>query len=315
MTTKTLAVVSGPRHHRKRRRTAASATTVAPTTPDLLGGLVDMEKATGAPLLTPPPANARHRAQTGPIVRPVPLAVAPEVWLDARGHRRSAATMPGYGKGRTPKSKGQKYPRNPPTTGEMMRLLEGCAFTPQGRRLFYWVLFTWRTGLRIAESLALLPEDLDLDAGSITVRHGKNDMFRRCGMDQWGWGQFTPYLKMRRLYPPGPLFCVLEGPTAGRGWGASQVRYELHRHARACAIAKRITPHQLRHAFAEERKKEGMTIEELGVQIGHTDPKSTYRYIGRPTSTEVLEVMRRRQVPFVPMSDAMTPGGVTDGLQ
>jgi integrase len=258
-----------------------------------------------------PGGVAHHRAQTGPITRPAPLDSSPDVWFDARGHRRAPATMPGAGQGRTPKSKGQKYPRNPPTSGEMMRLLDGCPHTPQGRRLFGWIVLAWRTGLRIAETLDLTPEDLDPEEGSITVRHGKNDQFRRSGMDRWGWTQFTPWLKMRKLYPPGPLFCVLEGPTAGRGWCQAQVRHELHRHACACDITKRVTPHQLRHAFAEERKREGMTIEELGVQLGHRDPKSTYRYIGRPTSTEVVEIMRTRAVPLVPMSDVM--GGPSDG--
>jgi integrase len=297
------------RSRKHRRHHSAPVIAQRPPAPDLLGGLADLEKAAGAKLVLPP-SGGHHRAHTGPIVRPAPLDSSP-VWLDARGHRRTEATMPGAGQGRTPKSKGQKYPRNPPTNGEMMRLLEGCPHTPHGRRLFYWTVLVWRTGMRIAESLALIREDLDLDAGSITIRHGKNDLFRVCGMDQWGWTQFAPYLQMRNLYPHGPLFCVLEGPTAGRGWNGSQVRAELHRHARACGIEKRVTPHQLRHAFAEGRKREGMTIEELGVQIGHRDPKSTYRYIGRPTSTEVLEVMRTRTVPVVPMPDVMGAGGPT----
>jgi hypothetical protein len=37
------------------------------------------------------------------------------VLLDAAGHRRSPATMPGYHQGRAPRNKGLRYPADPPT--------------------------------------------------------------------------------------------------------------------------------------------------------------------------------------------------------
>jgi len=36
--------------------------------------------------------------------------------LDAAGHRRSPATMPGYHRGRPPRNKGEEYPADPPTS-------------------------------------------------------------------------------------------------------------------------------------------------------------------------------------------------------
>jgi integrase len=41
--------------------------------------------------------------------------------LDAAGHRRSPATMPGYHRGRTPRNKGIRYPADPPTIEEIVR--------------------------------------------------------------------------------------------------------------------------------------------------------------------------------------------------
>jgi len=35
--------------------------------------------------------------------------------LDAAGHRRSPATMPGYHQGRAPRNTGLRYPADPPT--------------------------------------------------------------------------------------------------------------------------------------------------------------------------------------------------------
>ena len=37
------------------------------------------------------------------------------ITLDAAGHRRSPATMPGYHQGRPPRNKGMQYPADPPT--------------------------------------------------------------------------------------------------------------------------------------------------------------------------------------------------------
>jgi hypothetical protein len=46
--------------------------------------------------------------------------------LDAAGHRRSPATMPGYHPGRPPRNKGEEYPADPPTVeGDRRRHARG----------------------------------------------------------------------------------------------------------------------------------------------------------------------------------------------
>ena len=40
--------------------------------------------------------------------------------LDAAGHRRSPAIMPGYHRGRPPRNKGEQYPADPPTVEEIV---------------------------------------------------------------------------------------------------------------------------------------------------------------------------------------------------
>ena len=44
----------------------------------------------------------------------------------------------------------------------------------------------WRGGLRIAEALALKPSDVDYDAGTLRVLHGKGDKARVVGVDPGG---------------------------------------------------------------------------------------------------------------------------------
>jgi hypothetical protein len=53
-------------------------------------------------------------------------------------------------------------------------------------------------------------------AGSILVRHGKNERRREVGMDAWAWSALDPWLAERAKLPVGPLFCVIVGPTRGQ---------------------------------------------------------------------------------------------------
>ena len=138
------------------------------------------------------------------------------VLFDARGYRRSAATLPGYHRGRVPRNRGRRYPADPPTTEEIIELLRGCPATPSGRRTKALIVLLWRSGLRISEALGLEERDLDPALGSITVRAGKGGKRRIVGMDPWGWSQVAPWLQERLAYPPGPVFCVVCGPTTGR---------------------------------------------------------------------------------------------------
>ena len=43
--------------------------------------------------------------------------------LDAAGRRRSPATLPGYHAGRPPRSKGMRYPADPPTIDEIVAVI------------------------------------------------------------------------------------------------------------------------------------------------------------------------------------------------
>jgi hypothetical protein len=55
--------------------------------------------------------------------------------LDAAGHRRSPATMPGYHQGRRPRNKGMRYPADPPTIEEIVAVMRAAGEKPDGLRL------------------------------------------------------------------------------------------------------------------------------------------------------------------------------------
>ena len=119
------------------------------------------------------------------------------VLLDAAGHRRSPATMPGYHQGRAPRNKGLRYPADPPTIEEIVAVMRAAGDGPDGARLRALIVMLWRAGLRISEALDLAETDLDRSRGAVLVRRGKGGRRREVGMDHWAWDQLQPWLEIR----------------------------------------------------------------------------------------------------------------------
>jgi hypothetical protein len=58
-----------------------------------------------------------------------------------------------------------------------------------------------------------------------------------------------------------------------------QLRYYLHEVCAAVGIPTRIVPHQLRHTYASEMVRSGVTLPALMKLLGHSDPGMTMRYV------------------------------------
>ena len=180
--------------------------------------------------------------------------------LDSLGRRRSPAAVPGYLSGRPPRSKGRRYPADPPRTEEIIAVMRCAGENLHGERARALIVMLWRSGLRIQEALSLTELDLDPRRGSVLVRRGKGGRRREIGMDAWGFEQIRPWLEIRREMPVGPLFCVIDGRTRGRAWSAGAAREALRLRAVRAGVRRRFAPHQLRHAHAIELAREGVPL-------------------------------------------------------
>jgi integrase len=140
---------------------------------------------------------------------------------------------------------------------------------PYADRLRGLIAILWRAGLRISEALALTESDLDPKTGSVLVRAGKGGKRRMVGMNDWGWEHVSRWTEHRIGLPIGPLFCILAGPTRGRGWSATEARGGLRRLAAQAGVRRRFAPHQLRHAHAIEMAHEGIPLPIIQRQLGH----------------------------------------------
>jgi integron integrase len=169
-------------------------------------------------------------------------------------------------------------------------------------------------GLRLLECLQLRIQDIDLDAGTITVRRGKGDVDRVTILPT----SLRPALRdhmaaMHRQHQSDlargaghvavPTAIAVKYPTAGREWRwqwlfpatrlyRDPATHQLRRHhlhessvqrfvtqaARRAAIAKRATCHTLRHSFATHLLEEGHDIRTIQRLLGHRDVRTTMLY-------------------------------------
>jgi len=188
--------------------------------------------------------------------------------------------------------------RRPPevlSEAEAIALLKACSSrAPTGVRNRALIAVLWRCGLRISEALALELRDVNLDAGTVRVRHGKGDRSRTVGLDEQTAALLARWLDRRKKIGAGaraPIFCTLQG----RRLDSSYVRRLLPRLAHKAGIDRRVHAHGLRHTYASELAREGTAINVIRDALGHTSLAVTDRYLRDVAPTHVIDTMRARR--------------------
>jgi site-specific recombinase XerD len=151
----------------------------------------------------------------------------------------------------------------------------------------------YRCGLRVSEALSLRVKDVDLEACTVRILHGKGNKARTVGVDAGAVAMVSEWLnarKKRRLPRRAPLFCTLAGAQVK----AEYVRALLRRLADRAGIEKRVHPHALRHTHAAELAEEGVPMPIIQQQLGHSNLATTSRYLAHIRPQQVIDAMRRR---------------------
>lgn len=182
-----------------------------------------------------------------------------------------------------------KYPAEVLTRDEVNALLKACSRrAPTGIRNRALIITLYRAGLRIGEALALKPKDLDADAGTIRVLHGKGDKSRLVSMDATAFDVVGRWLAIRK---GGPVFCTLQGKPLTQAY----IRALFRRLAKRAKIEKRVHAHGLRHTFAYEMANEGQPIHVIQQALGHANAAITSLYINHLAPVDVVNAMRNRE--------------------
>lgn len=219
---------------------------------------------------------------------------------------RSPIVQPGYRKGQRPANYGMKFPPEPLTRDEIERLLRKLGRGPCGHRNRALVVLLWRSGLRIAEALALYPKDVDRLAGTVTVLSGKGGRRRQVAIDAYALATVERWMTARlklELNGRHPLFCCVDVRTRGKAMYSSYVRDMLKRRARQAGIEKRVHPHGLRHTMAFELLMEGQPLGVIRDQLGHSQLSTTLRYCDHLAPAVAIRAMHGRPDPVFRMLD------------
>jgi site-specific recombinase XerD len=224
--------------------------------------------------------------------------------------KRSPITMPGYRKGEHPLNYGMKLPAEPLTRDEIERLLHHMGHGPCGHRNRALVVLLWRSGLRIAEALALYPKDVDAVGGTVTILRGKGGKRRQVAIDAYTIAVLARWSAARRelgITGRAPVFCCVDVRTRGKAMYSSYVRDMLKHRAAQAGIEKRVHPHGLRHTMAFELMMEGQPLGVIRDQLGHSQLATTMRYLDHLAPAAAIRAMHARPVPGFGLSDEPEP--------
>lgn len=184
-------------------------------------------------------------------------------------------------------------------TDEQVRALLPCR-RPENAKISTWprnyafVALILSTKIRNSELLALTLDDLDFEAGELTVNHGKGDKFRVVDFPPFAQAAVLLYLQSGIRPAALPSSAPLFGTTAEhkRSCGATDAG-EWHtgsdvwlsecvrRHVLAVTGVDKVRTHDLRHVGARLYLNAGASMEFLQSELGHSSMSTTQIYSGR----------------------------------
>ncbi|MBK7975006.1 MAG: site-specific tyrosine recombinase XerD [Deltaproteobacteria bacterium] len=157
----------------------------------------------------------------------------------------------------------------------------------------------YASGLRVSEIVGLGTLDVDLGSGLVTVL-GKGSKQRVVPLGEEAHARVSSYLAHgRRLLDRTRRSPMLFLNTRGGKLTRQGFWKILRARARQAGLARRVTPHTLRHSFATHLLEGGADIRTVQVLLGHADVSTTqiYTHVSRDSLRRVYERAHPRARP------------------
>lgn len=134
------------------------------------------------------------------------------------------------------------------------------------------IVLLYSSGLRVGEITNLVLRNIDVQRKQLKVEKGKGRKDRFVVLAS----TFLPLLENYLItYTPKVFF--IEGPH-GNKYSESSIRKFLHKSVQDAGIAKKVTPHTLRHSYATHLLENGVGIRHIQELLGHSKPETTMIY-------------------------------------
>ncbi len=152
---------------------------------------------------------------------------------------------------------------------EVARFL-GAIRNPKHRAL---LMTMYAAGLRVSEAVSLRVTDIDSKRMLIRVRQGKGRKDRYVNLSRRLLEVLREYWRACR-----PTTWLFPGMLPGRPMGREAVNDLCQRICVRAGMAKRVTPHTLRHSFATHLLEAGTDIRTIQILLGHRSLRTTATY-------------------------------------
>jgi integrase/recombinase XerC len=172
---------------------------------------------------------------------------------------------------------------------EIATLIEVPGETDSARRARAILEMLYATGIRCAELVGLDLGDVDLPARTVRVL-GKGSKERIVPFGQPAGKALEAYLPARQNARPKSqaLFVNARGGRLTDRWVR---RIVTHRVAQV-AIARRLSPHSLRHSFATHLLERGADLRAIQELLGHASLSTTQRYT-HVNARHILDIYKK----------------------
>ncbi len=178
-----------------------------------------------------------------------------------------------------PRQKAAKRLPDTLSDAEVEAMRNACTRSPTGLRKRAMLEAMTSAGLRVSEVVALMPRDIDWQAGTIRVNLGKGQRDRVVPVSAETLGWLTAWSFKRgelKLNGRHAFFCGIR--THGKRLTTRAVHSMISGLAERAGVEKSVSPHTLRHTFATRALDQGLSIREVQELLGHSDVSTTMIY-------------------------------------
>jgi len=175
-------------------------------------------------------------------------------------------------------------PIRPYSLFELRRFLRAARDSPRDTAL---LLLLIGSGMRASEPVVLSVGDVDWEAGTLLIRHGKGGKSRRVAPGQRALDALHIYLSAERIRS-GWLF-----PGLNDGHLRADSLYHLVERLGQRAGIEHANVHRFRHSFASFFLENGGDVGSLKVILGHSTLAMSLRYARYYEADRALEACRR----------------------